>query len=100
MKSETRQLINVLEGERKRRQLTHKAFSDLLGIHESYWHRIRTGKRSVNLNILTLFMQKLPEITPEVTIYIVRQGNDGGEGKVSKKTGGKNTKDGVDASKL
>ena len=74
-------LINALERERRRRQLNHRAFSTLLGIHESYWHRIRTGERSLNLNTLQIFMQKLPEVTPEVTIYIMRQGNDaGGDG--------------------
>lgn len=108
MKRPTIELINVLEAERIRRKLNHHAFSTLLGIHESYWHRIRTGERPLNLNLLTIFMQKLPEVTPEVTIYIMRQGNDGGEDKnpgektpggqnptgsqkTSTKTGGKNT---------
>ena len=60
-----------------RRGLDHKGFSTLLGIHDSYWHRIRTGERSPTLTILTLIMQKFPELAPEVTKYIMRQGNDG-----------------------
>ncbi len=91
MKTEARQLINVLEGERIRRQLDHRAFSTLLGIHESYWHRIRTGERPLNLNILTILMQKLPDVTPEVIVYIMRQGNDGEAEKPSRKTGVKKT---------
>lgn len=39
-------------------------------------HRIRNGERSLTLNILTIFMQKLPEVIPEVTYYIMRRGND------------------------
>lgn len=70
------ELIKAIEAERIRRRLDHRAFSALLGIHESYWHRIRTGERPLNLNTLQIFMQKLPEVTPEVTIYFMRQGND------------------------
>lgn len=91
MQTATKELINVLEGERIRRRLNHHGFSTLLGISDTYWHRIRHGERTLNLNMLTLFMQKLPEITPEVTIYIMRQGNDAGEGKDLEKMGGKKT---------
>lgn len=68
-------LIKAVEEERIKRKLDHKAFSVLLGIDESYWHRIRTGERPLNLNILQIFMQKLPDITPEVTNFVVSQGN-------------------------
>lgn len=70
------QLIKAVEGQRTKRQLDHRAFSALLGIHESYWHRIRTGERPLNLNTLQIFMQKLPEVTPEVTNFVVSQGNN------------------------
>jgi len=71
-------LITALETERERRGLDHRAFSTLLGIHESYWHRLRTGERAFNLNTLTLVMQNLPGITPEVTAFIVGQGDNDG----------------------
>lgn len=69
-------LIAALETERERRGLNHHAFSTLLGIHDSYWHRLRTGERAFNLNTLTLVMQNLPGVTPEVTDYIVQQGQN------------------------
>lgn len=68
-------LITALEAERTRRDLDHRGFSTLLGIHESYWHRIRTGERAPNLNILTLVIQKFPDLAPAVTEYIMRQGD-------------------------
>lgn len=77
MEIETTNLITAVEEERIRRQLSQAAFSKLLGISESYYSMLKSGSRKPNLNILTLFMQKLPEVTPEVTIYIMRQGNDG-----------------------
>jgi len=69
-------LIAALEAERERRGLDHRAFSTLLGIHESYWHRLRTGERAFNLHTLTLIMQNLPDITPAVTEFIVQQGQN------------------------
>lgn len=69
-------LMKAIEKERKGLRMNHRTFSDFLGIDPSYWHRIRTGERPLNLSILTLFMQKLPGVTPEITIYIMRQGND------------------------
>jgi hypothetical protein len=38
---------------------------------------IRKGTRALTPNLAVSFMQKLPEITPEVTTFIMRQGNDG-----------------------
>lgn len=77
MQEATSQLIKAVEEERTRRGMDHRTFSTLLGIHESYWHRLRTGERTINLKVLTILRQKLPEVTPEVTIFIMRQGNDG-----------------------
>lgn len=70
-------LIVALEHERMRRGLNHKGFSTLLKISESYWSMIRKGTRTLTPNLAVSFMQKLPELTPEVTIFIMRQGNDG-----------------------
>lgn len=72
-------LIKVLEEQRAKRQLDHRQFSAFLGISESYWSMIRTGERKPNLNVLSIMMQKLPEITPEAIMYIlqtIKQGND------------------------
>jgi hypothetical protein len=85
MKGTMTELVQAMEEERVRRGLDHRGFSTLLGIHESYWHRLRTGERPFNLNVLTLLMQKLPDITPAVTEYIMRQGNDGQDGEMSEK---------------
>lgn len=71
-------LIMVLEEQRTKRQLDHGQFSDFLGISESYWSMIRAGERKPNLNILSILMQKLPEITPEAIMYIlytIKQGD-------------------------
>jgi len=76
MQPTTLSLIESLDRERQKRQLSHRQFSFLLGIDPAYWHRIRNGERPMTLSLLTLFMQKLPKVTPEVTYYIMRQGND------------------------
>ena len=70
-------LIVALEQERVRRGLDHKGFSTLLKISESYWSMIRKGTRTLTPNLAVSFMQQLPEITPAVTTFIMRQGNDG-----------------------
>lgn len=83
-------LINAVERERIKLQMSDRKFSNhVLGISPSYWCLIKKGTRSLTLNILTNFMQKLPGVTPEVTFYIMRQGNDGGREKPSPKMGGK-----------
>lgn len=87
MEGAASQLIKAVEEQRTKRRLDHRAFSALLGIHESYWHRIRTGERSPNLNILTIFMQKLPEVTTGVTIYIMQQSNNDTIQKVKEEEG-------------
>ena len=63
-------LIKALEAERIRRGLRHRAFSTLLGIHDSYWHRIRTGERAFNFHTLQLVKQNLPILSPEVDSYL------------------------------
>jgi len=70
-------LIAALEQERIRRGLDHKGFSTLLKISESYWSMIRKGSRTLTPNLAVSFMQKLPDITPEVQAFIMRHGNDG-----------------------
>jgi len=76
-KTDIADLIAALEQERTRRGLDHKGFSTLLKISESYWSMIRKGTRTLTPNLAVSFMQTLPEITPAVTIFIMRQGNDG-----------------------
>jgi len=92
MESSTKQLINAIEAERAKLKLNQYEFSDFLGITESLYSMLKTGSRQPSLKVLSIFMQKLPEITPEVTIYIMRQGNDGEFSKTSKKMEGKNTR--------
>ena len=75
----TPNLIVALEKERVRRGLNHKGFSTLLRISESYWCMLRKGDRRLTPNLAVLFMQKLPEITPEVQAFILQQGKDGDE---------------------
>ena len=70
-------LIVALEQERMRRGLDHKGFSTLLKISESYWSMIRKGTRTLTPNLAVSFMQQLPELTPAVTLFIMRQGQDG-----------------------
>jgi hypothetical protein len=67
---ETADLIAALEGERVRRDLDHRGFSTLLGIHESNWHRLRTGERLPTLDTLTIILKKLPELRAVVCSYM------------------------------
>jgi len=87
MESSTKQLINAIEAERAKLKLNQYEFSDFLGITESLYSMLKTGSRQPSLKVLSIFMQKLPEITPEVTIYIMRQGNDGDSPKSPKNMG-------------
>ena len=84
-------LLDTINGERLKLKMSHRAFSKFLGIDPAYWHRIRHGNRALTLKILTLFMQKLPQVTPEVTIFIMRQKNDGDAPKLQNKVGVKNS---------
>ena len=81
-------LIRALDDQRIKRQLNHHDFSVFLGISESYWSMIRNGKRNLTPNLAVMFMQKLPELTPAVTTFIMRQGNDGDNQKDAAQTGG------------
>jgi len=69
-------LMEAVERERQRLKMSQRAFSQFLGIDPAHWHRIRAGERPLTLYVLTAFMQKLPELTPEVTAFIVAQGDN------------------------
>ena len=80
METSTLNLINAVDRERERRRMSDRKFSmQVLGISPPYWCLLKAGKRPPTLSFLTILMQKLPEITPEVTNFIMRQGNDGGK---------------------
>jgi len=81
-------LINAVRREQVELRMSDRKFSkQILGISPSYYCLLKSDKRPLTLNLLTIFMQKLPQVTPEVTIFIMRQGNDGGSGKPSTKMG-------------
>ena len=68
-------IIEAVERERTRRNLSHRALSVFLGIDPAYWHRIRTGERPLNLHTLQILVQKLPEIAPQVANFVLNQDN-------------------------
>lgn len=81
METATLNLIEAVDRERIKRQMSLRCFSrEVLGISPAYYCLIKQGKRRITLDVLQVLMQKLPEITPEVTIFIMRQGNDGQKG--------------------
>lgn len=63
-------LIKAVEGEWVKRKWDQSDFCDFLGIHKSAWSRVRNGKRTPSLNLLTLLKQKLPEVSPYVEEYL------------------------------
>ena len=78
MHTATTNLINMVDQERVKRELSDRQFSlRILGISPAYWCLLKAGKRPPTLTLLSLIMQKFPELAPEVTKYIMRQGNDG-----------------------
>ena len=86
MKTDGSHLIKALETHRAVLQLSDKQFSrQVLGISPSYWCRLKTGTRSPSLPLLTLIAHEFPELTPEVTKYIMRHGNDGQDGEMPEK---------------
>ena len=85
MEIATANLLQAIEREQAKRQMSARKFSkQVLGISHSYLSLLRAGKRHLTPNLAVLFMQKLPAVTPEVTYYIMRQGNDAN----NKKDGG------------
>lgn len=92
MEPSTKQLISAIEAERAKLRLNQCEFSEFLGIPESLYSMLKTGSRQPSLKVLAIFMQKFPEITPDVTIYIIHHGNDGDFQKTLKKTGVKMAK--------
>lgn len=84
MQPTTMSLIEAVERERIKRQMSDRKFSmQVLGISPSYWCRLKNGERAVTLDVLRIFTQKLPELTPEVTIFIMGQRNDDNNQKIS-----------------
>ena len=60
----------------KQGDLSDRQFSrTTLGISPSYYCLLKQGKRRPTLGILTIFMQKFPDLAPAVTEYIMRQGD-------------------------
>lgn len=87
-------LIEAVDSEREKRRMSDRKFSiEVLGISPSYYCLLKQGKRRITLDILNLFKEKLPEVTPEITIFFIRQGNDGSGGKTIKKSVDKNPSD-------
>jgi len=63
-------LIKAVEQERISRGLSHRELSQLLGIHESMWHRVRTGKTPPRAKFLTSVMRHLPGLALYVIDYL------------------------------
>jgi ribosomal protein S12 len=77
METATDKLIQAIEKLRAKRRMSDKEFSTkVLGISPAYLCLLKAGKRPLRPNLAVLFMQKLPELTPEVTAFILSQGND------------------------
>ena len=74
-------LIQAVENERERRGLDHRGLSDLLGIHESLWHRVRTGKSQPTRKFLMGVMANLPELALIVIDYMRANGSKENRGK-------------------
>ena len=82
MEMMAKNLIEALDKERNKRRMSDRKFSkDILGISPAYLCLLKAGKRRLSPNLAVLFMQKLPEITPEVQAFILQQGKDGDKEK-------------------
>ena len=71
------ELIAIIDKERIRLHMDQRAFSKFLGIGESYYSMLKSGARKPSLLLLSTLMQKLPQFTPEITVFIKRLGGDG-----------------------
>jgi len=81
METGANKLIQAIEKERTKRRMSDGEFSiKVLGISPSYLCLIKAGKRPIKPNLAVHFMRKLPELTPEVTAFILGQGNNNREG--------------------
>jgi hypothetical protein len=77
MEIATEKLLQAMDKERTRRQMSDRKFSkDILGISPAYLSLLKAGKRPLTPNLAVMFMQKLPELAPAVTEFVVSQGNN------------------------
>jgi hypothetical protein len=77
METATISLLQAIDRERTRRQMSNRKFcKQVLGIDHSYLSLLKSGKRRLTPNLAVLFMQKLPELAPAVTAFVVSQGNN------------------------
>ena len=89
METATSNLIEAIDRQRIKRQMSLRRFSrEVLGISPAYYCLIKQGKRRITLDVLQIIMQKLPEVTPAVTIFIMSQGDDGKNKKHPSENGG------------
>lgn len=72
-------LVEAVDKERQRRGLDHRGLSRLLGIHESLWHRVRTGEQPPTKKFLMGVMRNLPELALVVIDYMRNNGSKGGD---------------------
>lgn len=94
MQPTTLSLIEAVDRQRTKRQMSDRKFSiDVLDISPAYYCLLKRGRRRITLNILNIFKEKLPEVTPEVTIFFMSQGGDGKNKKTLKKSGDKTASD-------
>jgi hypothetical protein len=85
METATMNLIEAVDRERTKRQMSDRKFSNqVLGISPSYWCLLKAGKRNPSLNLLTILMLKLPEVTPAVGKFVVSQGKNDGDKEAKK----------------
>lgn len=70
-------LLQAIDRERTKRDMSDRKFSmQVLGISPSYLCLLKAGKRQLTPNLAVMFMQKLPELAPAVTTFVVSQGNN------------------------
>jgi len=77
MKTATDNLLQAVDRERTKRQMSNREFcKQVLGIDHSYLSLLKAGKRPLTPNIAVRFMQNIPELAPAVTDFVVSQGNN------------------------
>ena len=82
-------LMKAVQQEQDELRMSDRKFSmKVLGISPSYYCLLKSGKRPLTLNLLIMFMQKLPRVTPQVTVFLMDQGGDGKTQKTMKNSGG------------
>ena len=69
-------LIESLEQLRQLFSWTDEQLASELGINRATWSLIRAGKRTPSFDVLSAIVQRFPELSPKITLFLQQKVSD------------------------